>query len=232
MIYITGDTHSDFSRFDRFSRERNTSADDIMIILGDSGLNYHGNYRDNVMKEKASAYPLTFFCIYGNHEKRAELIYTYRTKVFCGGEVYYEEKYPNLLFAKDGEVYRFGAYDAIAIGGAFSIDRMRRVAFGYPWHPDEQPSPEIKKRVEDCLAEKNNKIDVVLSHTCPRKYEPKEVFLDGYDQHSIDKTTEDWLDGIENRTDYRYWYCGHFHTKKKVDNVRFMFDDIDEFMGG
>lgn len=41
MIYITGDTHSDFSRFDRFSRERNTSADDIMIILGDSGLNYH-----------------------------------------------------------------------------------------------------------------------------------------------------------------------------------------------
>ena len=35
MLYITGDTHRDFSRL--YSLE--ASSDDILIILGDSGIN-------------------------------------------------------------------------------------------------------------------------------------------------------------------------------------------------
>lgn len=230
MVYVTGDTHCDFSRFESFCAEKATTQEDIMIILGDSGLNYNGNFRDERTKENASAYPLTFFCIHGNHEKRASAIYTYKTRVFCGGVVYYEEKYPKLLFAKDGEIYRFNGYDCIAVGGAFSIDRMRRAAYGYPWYPDEQPSDEVKKHVEEVLDRRNRKIDVILSHTCPRKYEPSEVFLEGYDQYSIDKTTENWFDTIENHVAYQYWYCGHFHTKKQTGKLRFMFEDIAEFM--
>ena len=40
MIYITGDTHRDFTRIKKFCQEQNTSVDDIMIILGDAGINY------------------------------------------------------------------------------------------------------------------------------------------------------------------------------------------------
>ena len=66
-----------------------------------------------------------------------------------------------------------------------------------------------------------------MSHTCPRKYEPTEVFLSSLDQSSVDKSTEDWLDGIEDRLDYKKWYCGHHHTRKQVDKIQFMFEDFD-----
>lgn len=38
------------------------------------------------------------------------------------------------------------------------------------------------------LAKVNWKVEVVLSHTKPLKYEPVEVFLDGVDQSKVDKT--------------------------------------------
>ena len=46
MIYITGDTHGDMNRIVRFCERMETSKEDIMIILGDVGLNYYGDSRD------------------------------------------------------------------------------------------------------------------------------------------------------------------------------------------
>ena len=80
--------------------------------------------------------------------------------------------------------------------------------------------------VEQQLAKHGNQIDIVLSHTCPLKYEPTEVFLSGIDQSSVDKNTEEWLDRIEKRIDYKRWYCGHYHTEKEIDKMQFMFQNI------
>ena len=88
-----------------------------MIILGDVGLNYYGDSRDRRNKEKVANLPITLFCIHGNHEERPYHIQTYRTQIWRGGEVYYEPEYPNILFAKDGEIYDFDGKKAIAIGG-------------------------------------------------------------------------------------------------------------------
>ena len=65
----------------------------------------------------------------------------------------------------------------------------------------------------------------VLSHTTPLKYEPTEVFIRGVDQSKVDKSTEIWLDSIEDRLTYRKWYCGHYHTEKKNDRLQIMFND-------
>ena len=75
------------------------------------------------------------------------------------------------------------------------------------------------------LEERNWQVDVVFSHTCPLKYEPVEVFLPGIDQSTVDKSTEEWLDTIESKLHYERWYCGHYHTEKQVDKLRFMFED-------
>lgn len=45
-------------------------------------------------------------------------------------------------------------------------------------------------------------VDVVLSHTMSLKYELVEVFLSGVDKSKVDKSTEEWLDGIEDGMDY------------------------------
>lgn len=42
MIYITGDTHGRFERIEDFCQRFQTSHDDILIILGDAGINFSG----------------------------------------------------------------------------------------------------------------------------------------------------------------------------------------------
>ena len=46
MIYITGDTHGEFSRIERFCEREKPTRDATMIILGDAGINYYGGWRD------------------------------------------------------------------------------------------------------------------------------------------------------------------------------------------
>ena len=69
-----------------------------------------------------------------------------------------------------------------------------------------------------------------MSHTTPLKYEPVEGFLSEVDQSKVDKSTEEWLDGIEYRLEYQKWYCGHYHTEKKVDRVEIVFENFDVFL--
>ena len=227
MVYITGDTHGQFQRIELFCRVMQTTKADTMIILGDTGFNYYGGKRDATVKSYANAFPIRLFCIHGNHEIRPQNIPSYNETVFCGGRVLYEPEYPDILFAIDGEVYELDGYRCIVIGGAYSVDKFYRLEKGYGWWPDEQPSPEIKARVEEKLAAIGNEVDIVLTHTCPRKYEPVETFLDFIDQSTVDKSTEDWLDRIEGQISYKKWYCGHYHTRKRIDRMQFMFEDYD-----
>lgn len=229
MIYITGDTHGEFRRIIDFCDRIETTRDDVMIILGDAGINFSGYPRDGWKKQLLARLPLKIFCIHGNHEKRPETIKSYKTTSFHGGTAWYEDDYPNILFAKDGEIYDFDGNKCIAIGGAYSVDKWYRLQMGYPWFEDEQPSGEIKKYVESQLAKKDWKIDVVLSHTLPFEYMPIDLFISGIDQSTVDNSTEHWLSDIEIKLNYKWWYAGHYHTSRITDKVQIMFEDIEEF---
>lgn len=231
MIYITGDTHGQFGRIEEFCERQKVSREDILIILGDAGINFSGQKQDSLKKRFLESLPITLFCIHGNHEQRPLTIEGYKEKNWHGGTVYYEEEYPHLLFAKDGEVFDLEGNQVIVMGGAYSIDKMFRLIYGYGWWEDEQPSEEIKQYVETQLDRLGWKVDVVLSHTTPLKYEPVEVFLPGVDQSKVDKSTEEWLDRIEDRLEYKKWYCGHYHTEKKIDRLEIMFENFDVFYG-
>lgn len=229
MYYITGDTHGDFTRIERFCERFHPTRDDVMIILGDAGFNYYGGKRDQRVKQRMAEMPITIFSIHGNHEMRPGKIPSYHLQQWHGGMVFVEDAYPNLLFAVDGEVFDMGGLQTIAIGGAYSVDKYYRLMNGRNWWPDEQPTPEMKKGIEQCLDYQHWKVDVVLSHTVPLKYEPVEVFLPQIDQSQVDKSTETWLDGIEDRLTYRHWYAGHYHTEKEIDRLTLLFESIREF---
>ena len=201
----------------------------MLIILGDAGINGHGVEEDRRLKQALSRLPLTLFCLHGNHEQRPQSITGYTEALWHGGTVFMEHEFSNLLFAKDSEIYDFDGRKCLVIGGAYSVDKFFRLARGWSWWEDEQPSDEIKARVEEKLEKENWRVDVVLSHTCPLKYEPTEVFLPGIDQSTVDKSTEQWLGTIEQRLQYDEWYCGHYHTSKQVDKMVFMYQDIRMF---
>lgn len=228
MIYLTGDTHGDFDRVFDFCADNGTTTDDVLVILGDAGINYYLNKTDYKLKKMLATLEVTLLCIHGNHEERPFMIDSYVEKEWRGGIAYYEEEFPNLLFAKDGEIYDLEGRKAIAIGGAYSVDKFYRLSCDAQWFPTEQPTDEIMDDVERALDSVGWKIDAVLSHTVPLKYEPTEVFLPIIDQSTVDKTTEEWLDTIEDRLDYERWYCGHYHCSKKVNRIMIMFEDFDE----
>lgn len=50
-----------------------------------------------------------------------------KKKIWNEGIVYVEEQYPNILFAKDGEIYNFNGKKVMPIGGAYSIDKYYRI---------------------------------------------------------------------------------------------------------
>jgi 3-oxoacid CoA-transferase subunit A len=153
--------------------------------------------------------------------------FVYHEAFWHGGIVYFEDDYPNLLFAKDGEIYDLDGQKAIAIGGAYSVDKYYRLQRGMNWFPDEQPSEEIKQRTEMQLSTIDWNVDVVLSHTCPQKYVPIEAFMPGLDQSKVDHSTEEWLDTIEDRLNYRDWFCGHWHIDKRIDKMHFLMHGVE-----
>lgn len=276
-VYITGDTHGDLTRVNKFINKFNCSNDDIIIILGDVGINYYGRESETSAKKKYNKFGPTIFCIQGNHEERPHNFPNYKIKEWHGGKVYYEEEFPNLIFAKDGEIYNIDGKKCIALGGAYSVDKWYRILRAYinyrfvlpkqlteteyenallfiqgqsddkdgsirksleniyscfpkgicSWFSDEQPSDEIKS-FADKQVDANPNIDIVFSHTCPTKYIPVEMFLSSINQETVDNSTEEWLDKIEDRLNYSKWYCGHWHTNKKIDKLVFLFEDFVE----
>ena len=237
MVYITGDIHGDPRRLKLFflapeGQGGTCKRGDIVIILGDAGFNYYGDGRDRIAKSMLHRYGnhTEYFCIHGNHEIRPQHISSYHECEWHGGIAYMEEEYPNLIFAKDGEVYDINGNQCIVVGGAYSVDKAYRLEQGLAWFADEQPDAETKARVEEQLRARDYRIDVVLSHTCPRKYEPVETFRSGIHPSLIDKSTEDWLDKIEDQTDYKRWYCGHYHIEKSIDRLRFLYESVEKFI--
>ena len=223
MIYITGDTHGDFSRLYGIEFKEN----DILIILGDSGINYYLNKNDLRLKDELKKFKCKFFCIQGNHEQRPENISSYNETEMFEGKVYIEPDYPNLIFAKNGEIYNLNEKKVLVIGGAYSVDKDYRLLKGYQWFCDEQLTVDEQ---DDILQKyKGKAVDIILSHTCPLKYEPTETFLEYIDQSKVDKTMESFLDKIEEAVTYDKWYCGHYHIEKNIDKIEFMYGRIKEF---
>ncbi len=227
-VYITGDTHGKFDRVQYFCHEHNTTTDDVLIILGDAGINYCHNYKDKRLKEWLSQLPITLFCIRGNHEERPENINTYKTREFFGGKVYIESEYPNLIFAKDGEVYNINNKKCLVIGGAYSVDKHYRLSMGWHWFKDEQLSISEKVDIEKKIKEHNNKFDYILSHTCPYDTRPTHLFLDGIDQSTVDNSTEKWLQFVANTTEFDKWYFGHFHGDWENGEYHMLYKNIIE----
>lgn len=227
-FYITGDCHRDFKKVEVFCNYHNTDKKDYMIVLGDAGINYFLDKADRKLKDKLSKLPIRFFMVHGNHEARPYELPSYREREWHGGSVYYEEEYPDLLFARDGDVYDFDGKKGIVIGGAYSVDKEFRIMAGMPWYASEQPSQEIRNYVEKQLRKYGWTVDYVFSHTCPRHLEPTDLFLDYINQDKVDKATENWLSELHGKLHYKKWYFGHFHGERVYYSAEMLYDTIKE----
>ena len=241
-IYVMGDIHGSFKPIRDFHLRHNANkeynkADKTMILLGDAGLNFFFNYRDEEFKKKLGRYPFTYFVIRGNHEERPSICAKknpdkWHKESFWDGEVWVENDYPYIKYAMDyvsfynipyGIDYQTPensadddieislTYRTLIIPGAYSVDKYKRLQMGWSWFPHEQLSKEEMNQSIQLLNKNNWKCDLVLSHTCPIIYEPTDLFLSVVDQSMVEKNMERYLGEIEYKLDYKAWLWGHYH---------------------
>lgn len=132
--------------------------------------------------------------------------------------VYYESQYPNIRYLKDGETYLIGKkYKTLVVGGAYSVDkywRLEKQAAGFygGWFANEQLSQEERDTISKLAAGKS--YDLILAHTCPYEWMPRDLFLSCVDQSTVDNSMELWLGELLQKCQWKVFLCGHFHSDR------------------
>lgn len=230
-FYITGDLHGQIDRLLSFHEILKTlqknPADIGVICLGDAGLNYYLNNSDTKRKKKLQSTGITFYFVRGNHEMRPERLPNIE-KVYDSDldeYVYVEPEFDRIKYLIDGNCYLFGEYSALVIGGAYSIDKYYRLTRGQVslnapyeekarigWFEDEQLTQEEQDEIYRNW--QGQKVDMILSHTCPISVEPTDLFLAGVDQSRVDKSMEKFLEKINQEVEWGFWFFGHYHQDR------------------
>lgn len=229
-LFMTGDTHGDFDFLAGWCRNNETTYEDILIILGDAGINYYGptQKKELALKDMIKDCPITLLCVRGNHEDRPED----RPElglgdVGIGDEVYLDIRYPNIWYAQDGGEYNIIGKKILTIGGAYSVDKFYRISRGWKWVANEMLNSDERANILDKVYDKE--YDIVCTHTCPIDWEPVDLFLSGIDQNSVPKDMERFLTDVKRYITYKKWYFGHYHAdREQWENSRLMFKDVIE----
>lgn len=243
MIYITGDTHSDFSRFeeDRFSIQTEMTKDDYVIICGDFGGIW--NYITESIHEKQlldllDSKNFTTLFVDGNHENYTRL-YNYPVEEWHGGKVHKIRN--SVLHLMRGEIFDIDNKKIFAFGGARSHDiqdgilnldeeeriyeyRKRGAYFrirDFSWWDLELPTNQEMENGIKNLEKVNYKVDYVISHCCPTSIQA--LINPTYKRDIL----TDYLQQISEKCIFKKWYFGHYHDYRQV-NAQFtlLYEDI------
>lgn len=124
MIYVTGDTHGEVSRFEELKRKYFLSRQDTLIVAGDFGCIFGMGRRDEAKLDVLAALPYTILFLDGNHECFPE-IFAYPEEMWNGGRIHRIR--PNVLHLMRGQVYELNGLTVFTMGGGYSIDVMYRI---------------------------------------------------------------------------------------------------------
>lgn len=236
MIYITGDTHGDFTRFNttEFPEQSGMTKDDFVIICGDFGGIFAHSETDsekywlNWLNDK----PFTTLFIDGNHENY-ERLNSYSIQDWHGGKV--QAIRPNVLHLLRGQVFSIESKTFFTFGGARSHDihdgilepsdpcikkwskdnsklfRINRIS----WWKEEMPTQEEMDEGLANLKANNNRVDYILTHS-PCTSVLKEID-GGCGFYKPDELTE-YLQLIKSRATYTQWFFGHLHLDIAIDH--------------
>ncbi|MCD8008960.1 MAG: metallophosphoesterase [Clostridiales bacterium] len=226
MFYITRDIHGsiDIEKLSgkNFPEGKKMTREDYLIICGDFGLpfllsntyaenefipNKHARSARNQYRywiDWLSERPYSVLWIDGNHDNHPYWN-AQPTVDWNGGKVNFHPDAKNTIHLRRGEYYDINGTTFWTMGGAESYDKDYRVN-GFTWWKEEIPSFEEMQHGLNTLQEHNNRVDYILTHTIPQQLIAPTMQVN-YDS----EPTRSYLDKIYNETEFKYWFCGHFH---------------------
>lgn len=213
MIYVTGDTHADQVRY-LFEIEPYLMQGDYLIVCGDFGYGFFDGpyFSENMFYDHIEEMGYTLLFVDGNHENFDKL-YSIEVSEWHGGKVHMIRS--NVIHLMRGQYYEIEDISLFTMGGGFSLDKEWRVK-GRTWFSQEMPSKDEYLEAESNLTKHKNKVDYIISHTCPTETVYYLSTL-GFNKNVYEeRALTDFLQTIVNRNEYKAWFFGHFHLDKEV----------------
>lgn len=225
---IRGDTHGGTNWINNQLNDYQPEQTAI-IILGDAGFNFYLNKNDIRTKREIEDKKYYIYCVRGNHEARPQSLDFMIEKwdYNVNGYVYYEAQFPHIRYFKDYGIYTINGYRCLVLSGAYSVDkwyRLNRVGLTEEtnnpkqtgWFADECLTEEEMAEIDRYIDHSGNyTFDFVFSHTCPKKYQPVDLFLSSIDQSTVDSSMEIWMDKLSEKIVVNIaWLYGHYHKDR------------------
>ena len=225
MIYLTGDTHIplDVEKLNTrsFPEQKKMTRDDYVIVLGDFGLLWHEDKEYYWWKRWFEEKNFTTLWIDGNHEN-GNWIDSLPVSEWHGGKVHMIS--PNIIHLMRGQVFTIEDNTFFTFGGALSIDKeMRRENVTW-WAREEASYAEQEEGLKN-LEKYNNKVDYILTHTCPDEL-INIMFPEA--KYKADSVTGKYLDYISKIASYRKWYFGHWHVRREMGKFLVLYNTIEK----
>jgi len=199
---MVGDTHGDLDRCKLVIDYAVSNNCKIIIILGDFGFFPNLQGYDKFIKglsEYSLKCGVSIHWIKGNHENHEVL------QSICNGSVNVQEIHPNVFFHPNGNVWEVDGVKFLSMGGAWSIDKTRRIQ-GVSWFPDEEISNN-----DVYYSYELNDVDVVCSHDSPLSSNISE-YLNFYPDPNTTSNQKKLQEVVENVRP-KFLFHGHYHIK-------------------
>jgi len=209
-LYFCGDIHGRYREFIWTICIKKNIHDAIIIVLGDFGVGFTKDMDIEYRKSepKLEKNNLTVYSIRGNHDDPKYFDSTH--------------DYPRLKFMQDHQIYEIAGRKIYTIGGAHSTDANTNPGTSVP---DRKLETEARLRkgklptwweneyVEKKYTDLPTKVDIIISHTAPLRFEPipirtSEVSISQYEKILDERK---YLDYILSEIKADYWFYGHFH---------------------
>lgn len=211
MIYITGDCHANFERFNKsiFPEQEEMTKDDFVIICGDFGGVWSKGEESN---EETMLLDWLEWKGGKVHKIRPSVIHLMRGQIFT-----IDEK----------KIFTFGGAKSHDISGGIlepdDIDfekKRKELNQGFKpyrinhisWWKQELPTEEEMEEGRRNLEAIGNKVDFIVTHCCASSTEVlvgggmyKSDYLNGYFEELRQKVT------------FQKWFFGHYHGNKNVN---------------
>ena len=195
MIYVTGDCHGNFRRFqsDCFPEQANMTKDDTVIITGDCGGVWFGDSRDD---ETLDWHVL--------HLMRGQIFELEGYRFFTMGGAKSHDIEDGILEPDAPDFER----------RLMTLQRKPRARYRInhiSWWAQELPSDEEYDEARQSLDAVGWQVDYIITHCAPPS-----IALMGSRHNEADRLT-DFLQEVRERAKYHYWLFGHYHDNKAID---------------
>jgi hypothetical protein len=220
-IAFAGDWHADAPYALTAVNWAKDQGVDTMVHVGDFGYRFVDGFSASFIRsltDELKKLDMQLYFVDGNHDNH-EFLASLPTE-FNGTRKVTEQ----VVYMPRGLRWTWGELDFLALGGAYSVDKPRRIP-GQSWWPGETISYADYQKAVD-----GGKVNILISHDCPDGvaipglHHGVEFF--GQEQIDIANHARMPLTNAVIETEPNAVFCGHFHVRHS-ETIQYEVHDFD-----